>query len=50
MTVALTAPANAAELDESLSVLKVEGALAASEFEELAAHGRRVRRHAGGFP
>jgi predicted aldo/keto reductase-like oxidoreductase len=50
VTVALMAPASRAELDEDLAVLEARGPLSAEEYEALAAHGRRVRRHAGGFP
>ncbi|MCI0459983.1 MAG: aldo/keto reductase [Gemmataceae bacterium] len=49
-TVALTAPDNRAELEENLTVLEAAGPLSAEEYERLAAHGRRVRRHAGSFP
>jgi predicted aldo/keto reductase-like oxidoreductase len=50
VTVALMAPDNRAELDEDLQVLRARGPLSAEEFERLAAHGQRVRRHAGNFP
>ncbi len=50
VTVALMAPDNRAELEESLRVLESPGPLTAEEHERLAEHGRRVRRHAGGFP
>jgi aryl-alcohol dehydrogenase-like predicted oxidoreductase len=49
VTVALTAPADRAELDENLHVLDA-GPLSAAEYEALADHGGRVRRHAGRFP
>jgi aryl-alcohol dehydrogenase-like predicted oxidoreductase len=49
VAVALSAPACRAELDEDLRVLD-GGPLSNEEFERLALHGRRVRRHAGGFP
>jgi predicted aldo/keto reductase-like oxidoreductase len=49
-TVALTAPDSRAELDENLTVLGADGPLTAEEYERLAAHGQRVRRHAGSFP
>jgi hypothetical protein len=49
-TVALMSPATRAELDEDLSVLEAPGPLTPEEYEALAAHGQRVRRHAGRFP
>jgi predicted aldo/keto reductase-like oxidoreductase len=50
VVVALMAPANRTELEEDLTVLDVGGPLHAAEYERLAQHGRRVRRHAGSFP
>jgi predicted aldo/keto reductase-like oxidoreductase len=50
VTVALTAPENRAELEEDLSVLDHARPLDAEEYALLAAHGQRVRRHAGRFP
>ncbi len=50
VTVALMAPSNRSELDEDLAVLEAPGPLSPEEYELLAAHGRRVRRHAGQFP
>jgi aryl-alcohol dehydrogenase-like predicted oxidoreductase len=50
VAVALAAPASRAELDEDLEVLDAAGPLAPSEFDRLAEHGERVRRHAGKFP
>jgi predicted aldo/keto reductase-like oxidoreductase len=50
VTVALAAPRNRGELKEALSVLDAEGPLSPEEYERLADHGRRVRRHAGNFP
>jgi predicted aldo/keto reductase-like oxidoreductase len=50
VTVALAAPQTRAELDEDLAVLDATGPLPAEEYERLAAHGRRVRRHGGSFP
>ncbi len=50
VAVVLAAPASRAELDEDLEVLDAAGPLAPSEFDRLAAHGERVRRHAGRFP
>ena len=44
------APHDRAELEEDLAVLDAGGPLPADEYERLAEHGRRVRRHAGGFP
>jgi predicted aldo/keto reductase-like oxidoreductase len=49
-TVALMAPENRAELDEDLQALRMGKPLLAEEYEMLAAHGQRVRRHAGSFP
>lgn len=50
VTVALMAPDNRAELDEDLTVLDTMGPMSEAEYEILAAHGLRVRRHAGRFP
>jgi predicted aldo/keto reductase-like oxidoreductase len=50
VTVALTAPHDRAELDEDLTALDGPAALSAAEYEVLAAHGQRVRKHAGQFP
>lgn len=50
VTVALMAPESRAELDEDLTVLDATGPLSESEYQMLAAHGQRVRRHAGRFP
>jgi predicted aldo/keto reductase-like oxidoreductase len=50
VTVALMAPETRAELVEDLSVLDAPGPLSAEEHERLAAHGDRVRNHAGRFP
>jgi predicted aldo/keto reductase-like oxidoreductase len=49
VTVALMAPCDRAELDEDLNVVRDGRALPASEYEQLAEHGRRVRKHAGTF-
>ena len=38
-----------AELDEDLRVLDAAGPLGDAEYAALAAHGDRVRRHAGAF-
>ncbi len=50
VTVALMAPENRAELDEDLRVLQQAEPLSETEYAQLAAHGQRVRRHAGSFP
>src|SRR5262249_36178618 len=50
LTVALTAPHSRAELDQDLTVLAATSPLGAAEYDRLAAHGERVRRHAGRFP
>ncbi len=50
VAVVLAAPNDRAELLEDLEVLTATGPLEAAEFERLAAHGARVRRHAGAFP
>ena len=48
-TVVLMAPENRAELEEDLTALESRQ-LTPQEYEALAAHGQRVRRHAGRFP
>jgi predicted aldo/keto reductase-like oxidoreductase len=50
VSIALMAPDNRNELEEDLTVLQAPGPLTEEEFERLAAHGRRVRRHSGTFP
>jgi predicted aldo/keto reductase-like oxidoreductase len=50
VAVALMAPASRDELEEDLGVLEVAGPLSAEEYQRLAEHGQRVRRHAGTFP
>jgi predicted aldo/keto reductase-like oxidoreductase len=50
VTVALMAPDDRAELEEDLTVLEARQPLSAEEYELLAAHGRRVRKHGGSFP
>lgn len=50
VTVALMAPHNSAELTENLEILSAPGPLPPDDYEALTAHGRRVHRHAGGFP
>ncbi len=50
VTVALTAPENRTELEEDLSVLDHTRPLGPEEYAVLAAHGQRVRHHAGRFP
>ena len=49
VAVALAAPHDRAELEEDLEVLRAAGPLPAAEYERLASHGERVRRHAGNF-
>jgi predicted aldo/keto reductase-like oxidoreductase len=50
VTVALAAPRDRRELEEDLTVLGANASLSAEEYQLLAEHGRRVRRHGGGFP
>ena len=50
VTVTLAAPHDRRELDEDLTVLDATAPLTSQEYERLAQHGRRVRRHAGQFP
>jgi predicted aldo/keto reductase-like oxidoreductase len=50
VTVALMSPESREELEEDLTVLEAPGPLTAEEYELLAEHGRRVRRHGGSFP
>jgi predicted aldo/keto reductase-like oxidoreductase len=50
VSVVLMAPANGLELHENLALLQDWRAPDPNEFEELAAHGRRVRKHVGAFP
>jgi predicted aldo/keto reductase-like oxidoreductase len=50
VTVTLAAPHSRAELDEDLRVLEATGPLETAEYERLAEHGQRVRRHGGSFP
>jgi predicted aldo/keto reductase-like oxidoreductase len=50
VTIALMAPNDRAELEEDLTVLEADSPLTPDEYERLAAHGRRVRRHGGAFP
>ncbi|HEY7428969.1 MAG TPA: aldo/keto reductase [Gemmataceae bacterium] len=50
VAVALMAPENRAELEEDLRGLREMRPLSAEEYERLAGHGQRVRRHAGSFP
>jgi aryl-alcohol dehydrogenase-like predicted oxidoreductase len=49
VAVTLCAPQTRAELDENLRVLEATGPLTNEEYAVLAAHGERVRRHAGSF-
>ena len=50
VAVALMAPDNRQELLEDLQALEAPSPLSAEHYERLAAHGQRVRRHAGSFP
>jgi predicted aldo/keto reductase-like oxidoreductase len=50
VTVALMAPENRDELEENLTLLEPGRQLSVEEYSQLAAHGQRVRRHAGRFP
>jgi predicted aldo/keto reductase-like oxidoreductase len=50
VAVALMAPEDRAELEEDLTVLDAPGPLSDEEYQRLAEHGQRVRRHAGSFP
>ncbi|HTK77392.1 MAG TPA: aldo/keto reductase [Gemmataceae bacterium] len=50
VAVVLAAPHNRTELEEDLTVLDATGPLPPDEYERLAEHGRRVRKHGGGFP
>jgi aryl-alcohol dehydrogenase-like predicted oxidoreductase len=49
VAVTLAAPQTRAELDEDLRVLDAAGPLGGAEYAALAAHGDRIRRHAGAF-
>jgi predicted aldo/keto reductase-like oxidoreductase len=50
VSVVLMAPENRCELEEDLNLLEDWRPPRPDEFETLAAHGQRVRRHAGPFP
>jgi predicted aldo/keto reductase-like oxidoreductase len=50
VAVALMAPQDRVELEEDLQVLHYPHPLSVEEYARLAAHGQRVRRHAGRFP
>jgi predicted aldo/keto reductase-like oxidoreductase len=50
VAVTMAAPRNRADLDEALTVLDGLEPLPPDDFERLAEHGRRVRRHGGAFP
>lgn len=50
VAVTLAAPHSRAELEEDLEVLQAPGPLLQEEYDRLAAHGARVRKHAGRFP
>jgi aryl-alcohol dehydrogenase-like predicted oxidoreductase len=49
VAVTLAAPQSRAEMDEDLRALDAAGPLANEEYTALAAHGERVRKHAGSF-
>jgi aryl-alcohol dehydrogenase-like predicted oxidoreductase len=49
VTLTLCAPQTRVELEEDLRVLEANGPLGDEEYAALAAHGDRVRRHAGSF-
>ena len=49
VSVTLTAPKSRTELDEDLQVLDATSPLADAEYAAMAAHGDRVKKHAGGF-
>jgi predicted aldo/keto reductase-like oxidoreductase len=49
VSVVLSAPHSRAELEEDLGVLAATGPLPGAEYQALAAHGERVRAHAGRF-
>jgi len=50
VTVGLMAPDGDAELEEDLELLRKWRGLTIDEYQRLAAHGDRVRQHAGQFP
>jgi predicted aldo/keto reductase-like oxidoreductase len=50
VTMTMAAPHSRAELDEALTVLDAMRPMHAVDYARLAAHGQRVRRHAGQFP
>lgn len=50
VAVVLAAPNTRAEPEEDLKTLQAFGPLDEEEFERLAEHDARVRRHAGSFP
>jgi predicted aldo/keto reductase-like oxidoreductase len=50
VAVCLAAPNGRAELEEDLTILDDWRGLGPSRYEELRAHGDRVRRHGGSFP
>jgi predicted aldo/keto reductase-like oxidoreductase len=50
VSIALMAPDTRDELEEDLTVLEATGPLPTEEYKRLAEHGRRVRKHGGGFP
>jgi predicted aldo/keto reductase-like oxidoreductase len=50
VTVTLAAPHTRSELDQDLEVLRTTGPLSRTEYDRLAGHGARVRRHSRDFP
>ena len=50
VAVTLAAPHSRAELDQDLEVLRATGPLPVTEYDRLAGHGDRVRRHSRDFP
>jgi predicted aldo/keto reductase-like oxidoreductase len=50
VTVALMAPGGGEELHENLQLLQDWRELSEAEYQHIAEHGERVRRHAGRFP
>jgi aryl-alcohol dehydrogenase-like predicted oxidoreductase len=50
VTVTLAAPHTRSELDQDLEVLRATGPLSRAEYDRLAGHGARVRRHSRDFP
>ena len=50
VAVTLAAPHTRSELDQDLEVLRITGPLSRTEYDRLAGHGARVRRHSRDFP